>query len=73
MLADKDRIFTNLYGYHDWQLSGAKERGDWNGTKRLLSKGQDKIIDEVNPLRLGNNPIKIDSEVIKLILENENK
>lgn len=47
MLADQDRIFTNLYGYHDWKLEGAKERGDWNGTKRLLAKGQDKIIDEV--------------------------
>ena len=24
MLADKDRIFTNLYGQHDWRL---KARG----------------------------------------------
>jgi alcohol dehydrogenase class IV len=38
-----------------------------------LKSYKNKIIDEVNPLRLGNNPIKIDSEVIKLILENENK
>lgn len=47
MLADQDRIFTNLYGFDDWQLAGAKSRGDWNATKRLLSKGQDTIIDEV--------------------------
>ena len=47
MLADKDRIFTNLYGFEDWKLEGAKARGDWNATKRLLSKGQDTIIDEV--------------------------
>jgi hypothetical protein len=38
-----------------------------------LKSYKNKIIDEVTPLRLGNNPIKIDSEVIKLILENENK
>jgi NADH-quinone oxidoreductase subunit F len=28
MLADKDRIFTNLYGEYDWRLAGARERGD---------------------------------------------
>ena len=47
MLQDQDRIFTNLYGFLDWKLEGAKVRGDWNGTKRLLAKGQEKIIDEV--------------------------
>ena len=47
MLADQDRIFTNLYGFHDWGLEGAKARGDWNGTKSLLAKGPEKIIDEV--------------------------
>jgi len=47
MLADKDRIFTNLYGYHDWKLAGARTRGDWDNTKALLAKGQDKIIEEV--------------------------
>ncbi len=26
MLADKDRIFTNLYGRHDWGLDGARAR-----------------------------------------------
>ncbi|WP_333808467.1 hypothetical protein, partial [Phenylobacterium sp.] len=27
ILEDKDRIFTNLYGLHDWGLEGAKRRG----------------------------------------------
>ena len=47
MLADKDRIFTNLYGYQRWQLDGAKARGDWQGTKDLLAKGVDWIVDEM--------------------------
>ena len=47
MLQDQDRIFTNLYGFHDWKLAGAKSRGDWDGTKKLMQMGQDKIIDEV--------------------------
>lgn len=47
MLQDKDRIFTNLYGQASWKLSAAKKRGRWDGTKALLSKGSDWIIDEV--------------------------
>ncbi|CAA7621010.1 NADH:ubiquinone oxidoreductase, chain F [Candidatus Terasakiella magnetica] len=47
MLRDSDRIFTNLYGLHDWRLAGARARGDWNGTKELLAKGRDWIIDEM--------------------------
>ncbi len=47
MLADKDRIFTNLYGFHDFGLDAAKGRGDWDGTKDLLAKGQDWIIDQL--------------------------
>ncbi len=47
MLNDKDRIFTNLYGLHDWRLEAARRRGDWDGTKALLAKGRDWIIDEV--------------------------
>ena len=27
-LADKDRIFTNIYGAHDFGLEGARKRGD---------------------------------------------
>ena len=47
MLADKDRIFTNLYGAHDWRLEGARKRGAWDGTKAILDKGGDWIIDEM--------------------------
>ncbi len=47
MLADKDRIFTNLYGFHDWRLAGAKARGAWDNTKALIDMGQDAIINEM--------------------------
>jgi NADH-quinone oxidoreductase subunit F len=46
-LADKDRIFTNLYGVQDWRLPAAQKRGNWDGTKAILEKGRDGIIDEV--------------------------
>ena len=39
MLADKDRVFTNLYGEHDWRLAAARRRGDWDGTCDLILKG----------------------------------
>ncbi len=45
MLADKDRIFTNLYGARDFGLAGARARGDWDGTKKILELGRDGIID----------------------------
>ncbi len=47
MLADKDRIFTNLYGYQDWRLKAAEKRGDWDDTKALMARGQDAIIEEI--------------------------
>jgi NADH-quinone oxidoreductase subunit F len=47
VLKDQDRIFTNLYGLHDWSLAGARARGDWDGTKAILAKGRDAIVDEV--------------------------
>ena len=47
MLADKDRIFTNLYGYQPWNLDAAKQRGDWDKTKKLLELGPDRIIEEI--------------------------
>jgi NADH-quinone oxidoreductase subunit F len=47
MLDDKDRIFTNLYGRHDWRLEAAKKRGAWNGTKDLLAMGPDWLIQQV--------------------------
>ena len=46
-LADKDRIFTNVYGYQPWNLAAAQARGDWDNTKALLEKGRDGIIQEM--------------------------
>ena len=47
MLADKDRIFTNLYGDQPWQLDAARKRGDWDGTRDLVLKGRDWIVAQV--------------------------
>jgi len=47
MLADKDRIFTNVYGFQPWNLDAARKRGDWDNTKALLGIGQDAIIDRI--------------------------
>ena len=47
MLADKDRIFTNLYGFQPWNLKAAMARGDWDDTKGLMARGQDAIIEEI--------------------------
>ena len=52
MLADKDRIFTNLYGDQPWQLDAARGRGDWDGTKDLILKGRDWIVAQVKELGL---------------------
>src|SRR4051794_19039496 len=47
MLQDRDRIFTNLYGFQDPGLQAAKMRGSWDGTGFLLEKGRDWIVDEM--------------------------
>jgi NADH-quinone oxidoreductase subunit F len=47
MLRDEDRIFTNLYGIHDAGLAGAKQRGDWSGTKDLILKGRSWLVEAV--------------------------
>ena len=47
MLSDKDRIFTNLYGFQDAGLAGARARGAWDSTKALIEMGHDGIIDAV--------------------------
>lgn len=46
-LADEDRIFTNIYGRHDWRLKGALSRGQYYKTKEILLKGHDWILDEI--------------------------
>lgn len=47
MLQDKDRIFTNIYGFHDWGLKGAMARGGWDGTKGFIDNGRDWVIEQV--------------------------
>ncbi len=47
VLEDKDRIFTNLYGLHDWGLEGARNRGAWNATPDMIALGRDWIIAQV--------------------------
>ena len=47
MLADNDRIFRNLYGRHDWGLDGARARGAWDGTKAILERGRDALVNEM--------------------------
>jgi NADH-quinone oxidoreductase subunit F len=47
MLQDKDRIFTNLYGWFGADLESAKKRGDWDNTKEIIGRGRDAIIEEM--------------------------
>ena len=46
-LSDSDRIFTNLYGFHDWGLEGARARGQWDGIKGFIDQGREWIVDEI--------------------------
>jgi NADH-quinone oxidoreductase subunit F len=52
MLHDRDRIFTNLYGQDDWGLAGARRRGVWDDTKKLIELGRDTIIQLVKDSQL---------------------
>ena len=47
MLKDEDRIFTNLYGWMEPGLKGAKARGDWQNTAKLIKLGHDEIVERV--------------------------
>ncbi len=47
MLADKDRIFTNIYGQEPATLAAAQKRGVWSGVGDLIRKGPEWIIGEV--------------------------
>ncbi|MFP6718376.1 MAG: NADH-quinone oxidoreductase subunit NuoF [Alphaproteobacteria bacterium] len=47
MLTDKDRIFSNLYGKYDASLTESRARGDWDGTKDILSRGCEALIKEI--------------------------
>ncbi len=46
-LSDKDRIFTNVYGFQSPDLKAAQARGDWDDTAKLMQLGQDPIIDVI--------------------------
>jgi NADH-quinone oxidoreductase subunit F len=47
MLKDSDRIFKNLYGFHDWRLKAARARSAWDGTRAMIDRGHEAIIEEV--------------------------
>ncbi len=46
-LTDKDRIFTNLYGFQSPDLKAAQARGDWDDTAALIKRGEDSIIEVI--------------------------
>ncbi|NQV93727.1 MAG: NADH-quinone oxidoreductase subunit F, partial [Sphingomonadales bacterium] len=46
-LQDKDRIFTNVYGFQSWVLKASQKRGDWDNTADIIKRGNDKIIEEM--------------------------
>ena len=52
MLKEKDKIFRNLYGYENWNLEGAKTRGIWSNTNKLIVKGSEYIIEEIKKSEL---------------------
>ena len=47
MLADRDRIFPDLYGAAGADLRSARRRGDWDGTRDLVARGRAAILEEV--------------------------
>ncbi len=47
MLADKDRIFNNIYGLRGDDIKAAQKNGDWDKTADFLAKGREWIIEEV--------------------------
>jgi NADH-quinone oxidoreductase subunit F len=47
MLAEKDKIFHDIYGLEGADLAAAKKRGDWDGTKKFLTIDRTALIEEV--------------------------
>ena len=47
MLNEKDKIFTNLYGFESSGLEAARQRGDWQNTAEFLAKGEAWLIEQV--------------------------
>ena len=52
MLREEDKIFKNLYGFDDWSLKGANERGIWYNTKEIIEKGSEFIVGEIKNSQL---------------------
>ena len=46
-LTDKDRIFTNLYGFQSPNLKAAQARGDWDKTADLMKSGPEAVIEVI--------------------------
>lgn len=46
-MRNEDIIFTNISGEGDVFLKASYKRGDWDGTKSLLKKGRDWIVEQV--------------------------
>ena len=47
MLQEKDKIFTNLYGFESANLEAAQKRNDWQNTAEFLAKGEAWLIEQV--------------------------
>ncbi len=47
MLNEKDKIYSNIYGFEDVTLKGAVSRGDFSDIKNIIAKGKEEIINEV--------------------------
>jgi NADH-quinone oxidoreductase subunit F len=47
MIANNNKIFTNIDGNEAADLKTAQKRGDWNNTKAILQKGRDWIVEQV--------------------------
>lgn len=46
-MKNEDIIFTNIHGESDVFLKASYKRGDWDGTKSLIKKGRDWIVEQV--------------------------
>jgi NADH-quinone oxidoreductase subunit F len=43
MLADRDRVFNNIYGILDRSQNGAMAQGHWDGTKAIIENPRGAI------------------------------
>ena len=52
MIKKENRIFKNLYNEFGWDIENSLKRDDWKGTKDLINKGREWIINEVKTSEL---------------------